>query len=123
MNSVIAVLSLAGLVASQAIEVMPVFTTSYAAGATPAAAQYGVQAAYGAAAGASGGGGYAQPEATAAPSATYDVYSAMPYQSMTAGGYKQLSCGYGWYKDSSSGMCMQESWVSFGSEFGRSASF
>ena len=50
---------------------------------------------------------------TAPPSSSsYDIYSVMPYSSMTAGGYQSLDCGYG-YSKSSDGSCQAESWVCF----------
>ena len=50
--------------------------------------------------------------ATAPPTSTTDFYSIMPYESMTAGGYSSLECGYG-YTKASNGYCEAESWVSF----------
>lgn len=84
--------------ATNAVEVLPMYTTAAAAEATGAMM---AQQAYG-----SGGGEVVQPTSTSA-----DIYSAMPYQTMQAGGYKQLQCGYGWAKDSN-GKCVQQSWVS-----------
>ena len=70
-------------------------------------------------------GGYAPAETTAASStsnaydsqytqppdtSSYDIYSVMPYSSMTAGGYQSLDCGYG-YSKNSNGYCQAESWV------------
>ena len=46
-------------------------------------------------------------EMTAAPTYT----EAMPYASMTAGGYSSMGCGYG-YAKASDGSCQQQSWVS-----------
>ena len=71
-------------------------------------------------------GSSAPPQYTGAASSTYggsvsqytpppsqsSFYEVMPYESMTAGGYSSLECGYGYYK-ASNGYCMQESWVSF----------
>ncbi len=110
MSSFIAALSLLSFVAGQAIEVLPQTMTSYLPGqasATPDAGSGYGQANY------AYSGGAAAATTTPAPSATatYDIYSMMPYASMTAGGYQELQCGYGWYKDSS-GKCMQQSWVS-----------
>lgn len=48
---------------------------------------------------------------TAPPSSSsYDIYSVMPYESMTAGGYSSLACGYG-YTKAYDGSCQAESWV------------
>lgn len=47
------------------------------------------------------------PDAVQKPSSFYDQ---MSYDSYKSGGYKQLECGYGYYK-SSDGHCQQESWV------------
>ena len=50
-------------------------------------------------------------EYTTPPSSSYDIYSMMPYSSMTAGGYSSLDCGYG-YTKAYDGSCQAESWVS-----------
>lgn len=104
-SAILATLSLIHLVAAgSAVEVIPVYTTTYPNSQATATAD--PQAAYAA-------NNYAATTTTPAPAATqtYDIYSAMPYTSMTAGGYKQLGCGYGWYKNSQ-GQCMKENWVS-----------
>ena len=62
------------------------------------------------------GGGYSQYQAppsqyTQPPSSSSaDFYQQMPYSSYQNGGYKSLSCGYGYTKDSD-GSCKPESWV------------
>ena len=45
-------------------------------------------------------------------SSSYDIYSMMPYSSMTEGGYKSLDCGYG-YSKAYDGSCQSMSWVRF----------
>ena len=53
----------------------------------------------------------ATPTAAATATETYDVYKQIPYASMTAGGYKELQCGYGWSKaQDGSGKCVQNDW-------------
>lgn len=42
-------------------------------------------------------------------SSSYDIYSAMPYSSFMSGGYKSLSCGYG-YQKGQDGTCNPMSW-------------
>lgn len=49
---------------------------------------------------------------TTPPSSSYDIYSMMPYSSMTAGGYSSLECGYG-YSKAYDGSCQTQSWYSF----------
>lgn len=108
-------LSIASLgVAQQAIQVLPVFTTTYSAGQVNTAGASDASCS----AGQDCGGVYsssatvtAAPIATASAASTYNVYSEMPYQSMSAGGYQQLQCGYGWSKGAN-GQCVKESWVS-----------
>jgi hypothetical protein len=53
------------------------------------------------------------PQYTPPPSggSAYVYTQVMPYSSMINGGYKDLQCGYGYYKDSN-GSCSKESWVS-----------
>lgn len=99
-SAILATLSLVSFAAAGAVDVMPMYTTAYASSETTSAAP---QAAYQAAA----------TTTTPAPAATqtYDIYSAMPYTSMTAGGYQQLGCGYGWSKNSM-GQCVKDNWVS-----------
>lgn len=102
-SAILATLSLVSFTAASAVEVIGMYTTTYAANSEATSAA--PQAAYGA--------NYAT-TTTPAPAATqtYDIYSAMPYTSMTAGGYQQLQCGYGWSKDSQ-GRCVKDNWVSF----------
>lgn len=141
MASILMTLSIAGLAAAQAaVQVLPMFTTTYSAG-VPAATggypaggevcssgeecgSYGSSSTTVAAVAAASTGGYVcssgqdcgdysammMTTTAAAPAVAYTT--SMPYASMTAGGYQQMGCGYGWYKGSN-GQCMQESWVSF----------
>lgn len=53
---------------------------------------------------------YAQYTPPPSYSSSYDIYSEMPYDSMTAGGYSSLDCGYGHTK-AYDGSCQAESWV------------
>ena len=56
---------------------------------------------------------YAAPASVYTPppasSSSYDVYSAMPYSSFMAGGYKSMNCGYG-YQKMDDGSCSAMSW-------------
>ena len=49
---------------------------------------------------------------TSAPSSSADIYSMMPYESMTAGGYSSMACGYG-YTKAYDNSCQSMSWYSF----------
>lgn len=53
---------------------------------------------------------YSAPPSQITTSASYDIYSIMPYSSFTAGGYSSLDCGYG-YQKGSDGSCSKQSWV------------
>lgn len=52
----------------------------------------------------------AEPYVTTAAPSSVNPYDAMPYTSMTAGGYSSMGCGYGYQKDNN-GYCSQMSWV------------
>jgi hypothetical protein len=42
---------------------------------------------------------------------SYGYTDAMPYSSMTQGGYQQMGCGYGYARQSGQGYCVQQPWV------------
>lgn len=102
MISIIFGLSLASAAAAQLVNGVSM-VSGYSAAATPASG--------------SSGYGYQAPasQQTQAPSSSDSsngFYATMPYSSYMSGGYKSLSCGYG-YSKSSDGSCQAESWVRF----------
>lgn len=54
---------------------------------------------------------YASPDPSAASVDQLPYLSQYPYSWFQQGGYQQLSCGYGYYRNAQ-GYCQAESWVS-----------
>lgn len=105
MKSVLVGLSFAGAAVAQIVNGVSMVSLTYAAAsseATSAPAEATDSASY--TTDASGA------QYTAPPESSIDIYSAMPYDSMTAGGYSSLDCGYG-YTKAYDGSCQAESWV------------
>jgi hypothetical protein len=112
MSSVLLSLALAGSAAAQ-IMVNGMSMVSVAASSSAVASSggyYGSSAPAQATDSASATYGASSAEYTSPPSSSYDIYSMMPYDSMTAGGYSSLDCGYG-YSKAYDGSCQSMSWV------------
>lgn len=137
MNSLIIGVTLASAAAAQIVNGASMIPASMAYSAAPSAAAGGYNA---------GGSGYAAPSdgyappppaassadasssgyappsysgsvsVTSAPPSQYTPPPDMSYSSFMAGGYKSMSCGYG-YSKASDGSCQSESWVSEASFF------
>lgn len=110
MNALIA-LSLAGAASAQ----MAAYSGSVAASDMPyivvPSASAGSDSSANAYATAAPSAAYSAPPSQITASASYDIYSMMPYSSFQAGGYSSLDCGYG-YQKNSDGSCSKMSWVS-----------
>ena len=113
MSTILLGLAFAGAAAAQAVNVngASMVTLSYASATTSASdnSYYGSSAPPQVTDYASSTTDTSNAQYTPPPS-TYDIYSAMPYDSMTAGGYSSLNCGYG-YTKAYDGSCQAESWV------------
>ncbi|THH08355.1 hypothetical protein EW145_g2769 [Phellinidium pouzarii] len=113
MNSFFVVLSVAGAALAQmSVNGASMVAYSSAAASSSGGSYYGNSAPPAATAYASSTAVASYAQYTSPPSSSYDIYSIMPYASMTAGGYSSLSCGYG-YTKAYDGSCQAESWYTF----------
>ena len=117
MSSLLVGLSLAGAAAAQLVNVngysmVPINSQAMNAASSSSGGYYGSSAPAQATNYATSSAAASDAQYTSPPSSTYDIYSMMPYESMTAGGYSSLACGYG-YSKSSDGSCQSQSWYSF----------